>query len=100
MKSFCLPYDRISDRGGGIPHETLRHVFDYGYTTAGTSTDDRVDRGLFGQIVESRDTSHMHGYVMINRHEGSVNLYSYLFEGIGEEGGGGGHRLKVYFGAA
>lgn len=58
---------RISDRGGGIPHHIVKKIWDYNFTTAGTMQDNRVDRGLFGDIVDPRNSggvtsSRMHGY--------------------------------------
>lgn len=58
---------RISDKGGGIPHNICKKIWDYNFTTAGTIQDDRVDRGLFGEIVNPGNRSgaiptRMHGY--------------------------------------
>lgn len=54
---------RISDRGGGIPHNQMSQVFDYGFTTSGKEKEDsRVNRGLFGVVIENRAAGTMHGY--------------------------------------
>ncbi|CAD5121075.1 DgyrCDS9613 [Dimorphilus gyrociliatus] len=53
---------RISDRGGGIRHDHLEKIWDYGFTTSGQTEDDRVSRGLFGQFIESRAAGAMHGF--------------------------------------
>ncbi|XP_012944307.1 3-methyl-2-oxobutanoate dehydrogenase [lipoamide] kinase, mitochondrial, partial [Aplysia californica] len=57
---------RISDRGGGIPAKIAKKVFDYNFTTSGSTTDDRVDGGIFGQIMQAEHTGpapgKMHGY--------------------------------------
>lgn len=42
---------RISDRGCGISHEKLPHIMEYHFTTANDNTDQRIDGGLFGQIM-------------------------------------------------
>ncbi|XP_067140420.1 branched-chain alpha-ketoacid dehydrogenase kinase-like [Centruroides vittatus] len=57
---------RISDRGGGIPHHLLPHVMEYHFTTAGTSTDHRIDGGIFGSMMvepsEGPAAGPMHGF--------------------------------------
>lgn len=53
---------RISDRGCGIRHDLVNKIWDYGFTTSGKTGDDRVDRGLFGQMMETRAAGAMHGY--------------------------------------
>ncbi|KAI8783147.1 3-methyl-2-oxobutanoate dehydrogenase [lipoamide] kinase, mitochondrial-like [Biomphalaria glabrata] len=57
---------RISDRGGGIPAKIVHKVFDYNFTTSGSLVDDKVDGGLFGQIMDNGHTGpapgKMHGY--------------------------------------
>lgn len=57
---------RISDRGGGISHALLPRVMQYHFTTAGDSTDPRLDRGLFGTIMsdpaEGPAAGPMHGF--------------------------------------
>lgn len=57
---------RISDRGGGIPHHQLNLVTQYNFTTANskTTTDSRLDGGLFGNIMtdSSARSSPMHGF--------------------------------------
>ncbi|KAK3766517.1 hypothetical protein RRG08_056448 [Elysia crispata] len=56
----------ISDRGGGIPDKIVGKVMDYNFTTSGMTVDDRVDGGLFGQIMDTGHTGpapgKMHGY--------------------------------------
>ena len=53
---------RISDRGGGIPHKQMNKVFDYGFTTSGKEKEDsRMNRGLFGVVIENRAAGTMHG---------------------------------------
>jgi len=45
---------RISDRGGGIPHDQMEKVLQYTYTTAEKSTDKIVeDSGIFGSMMEA-----------------------------------------------
>ena len=58
---------RISDRGGGIPHENMPKIFHYGYTTGDGAEAHDDNRGLFGQFVESRAAGTMHGYVQRTR---------------------------------
>uniref|UniRef100_T1IX65 Protein-serine/threonine kinase n=1 Tax=Strigamia maritima TaxID=126957 RepID=T1IX65_STRMM len=56
---------RISDRGGGIPHQLMNLVMDYHFTTAGSSTDHRIDGGLFGTIMDCNNdgpAGPMHGF--------------------------------------
>jgi len=57
---------KISDRGGGIPHDTVDRVLDYNFTTAEQSTDQLMENsGIFGNMMEAinRTTSGpMHGY--------------------------------------
>lgn len=58
---------RVSDRGGGIPHKIINRVWNYNFTTSGTSTDDRVNGGLFGEVMSPSHMSgatpgRMHGY--------------------------------------
>ncbi|ESO95382.1 hypothetical protein LOTGIDRAFT_116873 [Lottia gigantea] len=57
---------RISDRGHGIPSSVVNRVWDYNFTTSGTISDDRLDGGLFGQVMNSSQNSampgKMHGY--------------------------------------
>uniref|UniRef100_T1J8X4 Protein-serine/threonine kinase n=1 Tax=Strigamia maritima TaxID=126957 RepID=T1J8X4_STRMM len=56
---------RISDRGGGIPHQLINQVMDYHFTTAGSSTDHRIDGGLFGNIMDCNNdgpAGPMHGF--------------------------------------
>jgi len=57
---------KISDRGGGIPHDQVDKVIDYNYTTAEDSTDKLMENnGIFGNMMDTvnRTTSGpMHGY--------------------------------------
>jgi [3-methyl-2-oxobutanoate dehydrogenase (acetyl-transferring)] kinase len=54
---------RISDRGAGIRHDLVPKIWDYGFTTSGNGIEDKkIDRGLFGQMMESRAAGAMHGY--------------------------------------
>jgi len=57
---------RIGDRGGGIPHHLLGQIFDYHFTTAGSSTDHRIDGGLFGNMMNTVNdgpaAGPMHGF--------------------------------------
>ncbi|XP_015792340.1 3-methyl-2-oxobutanoate dehydrogenase [lipoamide] kinase, mitochondrial [Tetranychus urticae] len=55
---------RISDRGGGISHDMIDLVTQYHFTTSGTSTDHRIDGGLFGCMMHEPNsaTTKMHGF--------------------------------------
>ncbi|KAG8543291.1 hypothetical protein GDO81_025015 [Engystomops pustulosus] len=56
---------RISDRGGGIPHDHLERVMDYHFTTAETSTQDPRINPIFGNMVDmvnSGQSGPMHGF--------------------------------------
>ncbi|KAH1171327.1 hypothetical protein KIL84_006945 [Mauremys mutica] len=56
---------RISDRGGGIPHEHLEKVTDYHFTTAESSAQDPRMNTLFGNMVDmvnSGQSGPMHGF--------------------------------------
>eukprot|EP00090_Calanus_glacialis_P029236 TRINITY_DN4692_c0_g1_i1.p1 TRINITY_DN4692_c0_g1~~TRINITY_DN4692_c0_g1_i1.p1 ORF type:complete len:453 (-),score=153.19 TRINITY_DN4692_c0_g1_i1:116-1474(-) len=57
---------KISDRGGGIPHELVDKVTNYNYTTAEDSTDKLMEsNSIFGNMMDAvnRTTSGpMHGY--------------------------------------
>eukprot|EP00092_Neocalanus_flemingeri_P011906 GFUD01012838.1.p1 GENE.GFUD01012838.1~~GFUD01012838.1.p1 ORF type:complete len:458 (+),score=114.33 GFUD01012838.1:79-1452(+) len=57
---------KISDRGGGIPHEQVDKVTQYNFTTVEDSTDKLMqNNGIFGSMMEelNRTTSGpMHGY--------------------------------------
>ncbi|XP_042328845.1 3-methyl-2-oxobutanoate dehydrogenase [lipoamide] kinase, mitochondrial-like [Sceloporus undulatus] len=55
---------RISDRGGGIPHDHVEKVADYHFTTAEASNQDPRMNTLFGNMVEmgnSAQSGPMHG---------------------------------------
>ncbi|CAB1448201.1 unnamed protein product [Pleuronectes platessa] len=55
---------RISDRGGGIPHNILDKVMDYHFSTAEESAQDpRMSNNLFNNITNSgNQSSPMHGF--------------------------------------
>lgn len=54
---------RFSDRGSGIRHDRIKKVWDYGFTTSRNGEEDeRISRGLFGQIMETQAGGEMHGY--------------------------------------
>ncbi|XP_059809405.1 3-methyl-2-oxobutanoate dehydrogenase [lipoamide] kinase, mitochondrial-like [Hypanus sabinus] len=56
---------RISDRGGGIPHESLHRVMDYHFTTAGSGSQDLLCNTMLGNMVDmvnSGQSSPMHGF--------------------------------------
>lgn len=56
---------RISDRGGGIPHDHLERVMDYHFTTAESSTQDPRMNTMFGNMVDmvnSGQSGPMHGF--------------------------------------
>ncbi|KAG1673895.1 [3-methyl-2-oxobutanoate dehydrogenase [lipoamide]] kinase, mitochondrial [Nymphon striatum] len=56
----------ISDRGNGIPHPMVSQVFNYHFTTAGSSTDHRIDGGLLGNMMTTMNdgpsAAPMHGF--------------------------------------
>ncbi len=55
---------RISDRGGGIPHDKVDKIMKYNYTTAEESTEKLMEQNIFGSMIEdsNRSTSGpMHG---------------------------------------
>lgn len=54
---------RISDHGGGIPHDLVDLVLQYHFTTA-NSEESRFDRGIFENIMHDSATraSPMHGF--------------------------------------
>lgn len=57
MSSF-----RISDRGGGIPHNIVDKVVDYHFSTAEQSAQDPRMSSLFENITNSGNQSNpMHG---------------------------------------
>jgi len=82
---------RITDRGGGIPHDDLTRIWDYGFTTGGADEESKLDRGLFGQFMENRSAGAMHGYgfglpackAYIHYLGGSLDIYS--MQGIGTD---------------
>lgn len=52
---------KISDRGGGIRHELLQKVWDYGFTSA-MYEEPTENEGLFDAIIEGPEASAMFGY--------------------------------------
>lgn len=55
---------RISDRGGGIPHDKVDQVMQYNFSTAEESTEQMMQGDIFGNMLEAvnRTTSGpMHG---------------------------------------
>ncbi len=57
---------RISDRGGGIPHDKIDKVMQYNFTTAEESTAQMMDGQVMGNMMEVANRSSsgpMHGYV-------------------------------------
>ena len=56
---------RISDRGGGIPHDEVERTMEYNFSTAEESTEHLMeDNNIFGNFMETvnRTTSGpMHG---------------------------------------
>ena len=56
---------RISDRGGGISHGQVKKIFEYGYTTSGQNVDERLDHGIFGELMQNRAEGPMHGFVTL-----------------------------------
>lgn len=62
LRDFII---RISDKGGGVPHDIVNQVWDYNFTTSGTN--DNVKVGLFEEITNPQHMSgstpgRMHGY--------------------------------------
>ncbi|XP_043574691.1 3-methyl-2-oxobutanoate dehydrogenase [lipoamide] kinase, mitochondrial isoform X2 [Chiloscyllium plagiosum] len=54
---------RISDRGGGIPHQIIDKVTDYHFTTAEESSQDSTMNSFYGHTVNSGPQSGpMHGF--------------------------------------
>ncbi|PIO23771.1 hypothetical protein AB205_0129930 [Aquarana catesbeiana] len=53
---------RISDRGGGIPHNHLERVMDYHFTTAEASAQDPRINPIFGNMVDIGQSAPMHGF--------------------------------------
>lgn len=51
---------RISDRGGGIRHELLQKVWEYGFTSAGYE-ENTESEGIFDAIMEGPGASAMFG---------------------------------------
>jgi len=82
---------RITDRGGGIAHDDMDRIWEYGYTTGGADEETKLDRGIFGQFMENRSAGAMHGYgfglpackAYIQYLGGSLDIYS--MQGIGTD---------------
>ncbi|XP_014673202.1 PREDICTED: 3-methyl-2-oxobutanoate dehydrogenase [lipoamide] kinase, mitochondrial-like isoform X2 [Priapulus caudatus] len=57
---------RVSDRGGGIPHQFVERIFDYHFTTAGVQEENDDNYDVFGAMVEMSNPSPgsgpMHGF--------------------------------------
>ena len=54
---------RISDRGGGVPHDMIQKITQYHFSTAGeTDTDSRLDGGLLGSIMSEPTVVPMYGF--------------------------------------
>lgn len=56
---------KISDRGGGIPHDRVSQVMMYNFSTAEESTESIMDGDIFGNMMENCNrttTGPMHGY--------------------------------------
>ncbi|XP_067837890.1 branched-chain alpha-ketoacid dehydrogenase kinase-like isoform X2 [Heptranchias perlo] len=56
---------RISDRGGGIPHQSLEKVMDYHFSTAESSSRESQNNTILGNMVDmvnSGQSSPMHGF--------------------------------------
>jgi len=61
----CCVHCRVSDRGGGIPHEKIGKAMQYSFSTAEESTEQLMNEDVFGNLMEAcnRTTSGpMHGY--------------------------------------
>jgi len=52
---------RISDRGGGIRHDFLKRVWEYGYTSAAYDDDSTENEGLFDALIEGPSAAAMFG---------------------------------------
>jgi len=64
---------RISDRGGGIPHDLLDKVTEYHFSTAEASAQDPRLGGPFRNLMDlsnSGQAGPMHGYVTMEGHQG------------------------------
>ncbi|NXN74795.1 BCKD dehydrogenase, partial [Himantopus himantopus] len=65
---------RISDRGGGIPHDLLDKVTEYHFSTAEASAQDPRLGGPFRNLLDNLSNSGqagpMHGYVTAGGHQG------------------------------
>lgn len=51
---------RVSDSGGGIKHEVLERIWDYGFTTPGV-TEKWTDSHIFEQILSNKDAISFRG---------------------------------------
>ncbi len=64
MMWSCYIGYRISDRGGGIPHDKVNDVMKYNFSTAEESTEKLMDQDIFGGMMEAVNRSTagpMHG---------------------------------------
>lgn len=61
MIMILLGFFRISDRGGGIRHDILKRVWEYGFTSAGYNDDSAESEGLFDALIEGPSASAMFG---------------------------------------
>ena len=55
---------RISDRGGGIPHNMVEKVMQYNFSTANDSDDATMDTNVMGNMLQNMNqtsTGPMHG---------------------------------------
>ncbi|MEQ2182654.1 hypothetical protein GOODEAATRI_024524, partial [Goodea atripinnis] len=74
---------RISDRGGGIPHQIIDKVVDYHFSTAEESVQDPRMSNLFNTITNSgNQSSPMHG-AYAEYLGGSLSIQS--MQGIGTD---------------
>ena len=56
---------KVSDRGGGIPHDMIEKVLKYNYTTAEDSTEKLLEKNdIFGGMMNAMSQSRgpMHGF--------------------------------------
>ena len=72
VSSPPCPPSRISDRGGGIPHDLLDKVTEYHFSTAEASAQDPRLGGPFRNLLDlsnSGQAGPMHGYVTTEGHQ-------------------------------
>lgn len=55
---------RISDRGGGIPHNLESKIWDYGFTTpeVASPNTNSEDKSIFSDLMENRASGALYGY--------------------------------------